>query len=188
MSEQTSKELQLHSGSGDNCRDKYIYQTNLHPPSPESFLESLKEMETEAKNNDEMVEFVDALADYLQDYPERNVIGLEEKLKNAKMDSLVDEAVVLKERFAKKLYRGQLSHNTQLLYAHSLALINTFFTHKVKPLIETGVSRVIFEKALLDEVLMPVLMSTSKADMSITIDHIRGMLYFLTGKCHIKWS
>ncbi|MDQ5766980.1 ABC-three component system protein [Thiothrix subterranea] len=187
MSEALSKEIQKHTGNGDNVgRDKIIY--NLPKPNPSNLFESLKNTGMTLVNDNEMANFVDELADYLNDFPERNVIGLENKLKQANMESLYDEAAILKERFAKKLYRGQLSNNSQYLYAQCLALINTYFAHKIKPLLSEGASRSIIEKELLDEVFIPVLNNIAKVDISINIDHIRGMLYFLTGKCHVKWS
>ncbi|MBO0612595.1 ABC-three component system protein [Thiothrix fructosivorans] len=186
MNKALSKELQTHTGNGDNCRDKYIY--NLPKSHPSNLLEPLRNAEVTLDNDNEMMNFVEELADYLNDFPERNVIGLENKLKQANMDSLYDEAAILKERFAKKLYRGQLSHNSQYLYAQSLALINTYFAHKIKPLLNEGAPKSIIEKELLDEVFIPVLNNITKVDITINIDHVRGMLYFLTGKCHIKWS
>ncbi len=188
MNEALSKELQTHTGSGDNCRDKYIY--NSPRPYPSNLFKSLRNTEATLNNDNanDIINFVEELTDYLNDAPERNVIGLENKLKKANMDSLYEEAAILKERFAKKLYRGQLSHNSQYLYAQSLALINTYFSHRIKPLLNEGASKSIIEKELLDEVFIPVLKNITKVDMTINMDHVRGMLYFLTGKCHVKWS
>ncbi len=184
----TSDVGQHHEGDGDNVAGNK-YEIHKHTGgSPSNLLSSLKEFEKKVKKEEGAIEFIENLAEYLKDYPEREVIGLEGKLNGANMNPLVDEAIILKERFAKKLYRGQLSNSSQQLYAQTLALINTFFCHKVRPLLDSGASREIIEAALLEDVFLPIFSNTSKVDMSITIDHIRGMLYFLTGKCHTKWS
>ena len=187
MIKQDGELSQLHKGDGDNVAGNK-YEIHKHKYSPTDLLTTLNEFEDEFGENKEAVEFIEELADYLRDYPGRKVIGLEGKLKQAEMESLYEEAKVLKQRFVKKLFRGQLSNNTQQLYAQTLALINTFFSHKIKPLIKNGATSEIIEDALLEEVFLPIFQNTSKVDMSITIDHIRGMLYFLTGKCHTKWT
>lgn len=182
-----NKADQSHSGSGDNVnRDKYEFHKHL--PESNNLLVALKEFEDEFSGNDEAVQFIEELADYLKDYPGREVVGLENKLKQANMDAMYSEAVVLKQRFTKRLYRGTLSLTTQQLYAQTLALVNTYFSHKVKPLLASGASYQVIQDALLEEVFLPVFSNTARIDTSLTIDHIRGMLYFLTGKCHTKWS
>lgn len=178
---------QIHTSNGDNV-GKNKYEFHNHTSHPSDLFSAIEEFQEIISQQKDAVEFIEILADYLKDSPGRNVVGLETKLKNANMEYLLDDALVLKERFAKVLFRGQLSHSSQQLYAHALALINTLFSHKIKPLIKQGHPIDIIETRLLDDVFMPVFQNTSKIDMAITIDHIRGMLYFLTGKCHTKWT
>lgn len=188
MNKYDSEPKQFHKGDGDNVAgDKY--EIHKHKTLPTDLLSSLNDFENKfSENKEEVMDFIEELADYLKDYPGRKVIGLEGKLQEANMESLLEEAKVLKQRFVKKLFRGQLSNSAQCLYAQALALINTFFSLKVKPLIKSGASGEVIRDALLEEVFLPVFQNTSQVDMSITIDHIRGMLYFLTGKCHTKWT
>lgn len=93
----------------------------------------------------------------------------------------------LKERFSKRLTKNQLSEQAQNFYCHVLARICTYFDLQIRPVIERHGSKEEIDKLVfgLIESLHSDLCGT-KVDQ--TADDIRGMLYFLTGNCHIAWA
>ena len=118
----------------------------------------------------------------------RTIIGLEGKLLEANKEELLLEAIDLKEKFAKKLEREQLSITVQYFYAHILSYIKSVFISKIKPLLSKGCSASELESAIYNEIVLNIYAQTSVYLPEVTTDHIAGMLYYLTGKCHLSWK
>ena len=117
----------------------------------------------------------------------RTVIGLEGKLSEANKTELLAEAKDLKEKFAKKLQKEQLSLTVQHFYAHILSYIRTLFITKVKPKLEQGSSVSEIENSIYEDIVLNIYRQTAVYTPDLTTDHIAGMLYYLTGKCHLSW-
>lgn len=111
---------------------------------------------------------------------------LKTKLIDANRADEVHEAEELKEAFAKILVRDNLSEQAQDAYVHILSKIKTHYECKVKSLIKANAPITEIEKSVLE------IIETIYADLvgtALEYDHrqIKGMLYFLTGNCHIDW-
>jgi len=130
--------------------------------------------------------FIDDLAHYSM--TEIDTIGLEEKLKQADRLDLLENALILKDLFARKLFRSQLSLVMQHAYVHILAYVCTAFNNKVKPAIMAGASIEEIDRLIYKEIIETVYANLADFSIEITTEHIKGMLFFLTGKCHLKWS
>ena len=76
----------------------------------------------------------------------------------------------------------------QKVFAHVLAMIDTTFNQKIRPLIIEKHSKVDVSKGIQEHIIDPVYQSIVSFDNTITSQHVSGMLYFLTGKCHLVWS
>jgi hypothetical protein len=128
--------------------------------------------------------FIEELLSYTHS---RTVIGLAGKLQQAGKEELLEEAMDLKEKFAKKLEKEQLSITIQHFYAHILSYIKSVFKTKIRPLLAQGCSVTEVESAIYEEIVLNIYAETSAKLPELTTDHIAGMLYYLTGKCHLSW-
>lgn len=169
-------------GDGNQQAQGDIYNTTA-PVNP--FAKLLDELKTEAENDTNFQEMLEGLAEWLND---RDVIGLENKLITSGRSDSIRDAIYLKERFTKKLVRSQLSRATQRIYTHILAKIGATFRNVIKPKIAEGASKseidMLIQKFIIDDIYKDV----SDPKLDIDQEHISGMLYFLTGKCHVNWQ
>lgn len=166
-----------------------LVQGDKYQNAAKSPLEKALELVKKAAESDtDLKGYIEDLSEYLSPRAGRKVIGLENKLADAGLSDLYDDAVYLKNKFERRLARKQLSEVEQVIYCHVLANIISVFNHKVKPLMGDGIDRAELDAALYDEIVSPVYAAISQHDLYITAEHVRGMIYFLTGKCHLVWS
>jgi hypothetical protein len=118
---------------------------------------------------------------------EVDVIGLQKKLELGGYSSIYGFAVKTKEMFVKHLTKHQFSEAAQKMYAILLVETYACFEQHVYPSIVAGVPmpqvmRIVEEHvyAYLEEKLGDNVLDLYK-------DEICGMLFFLTGNCHVKW-
>ncbi|KAA8730646.1 hypothetical protein F4W05_08325 [Ewingella americana] len=130
---------------------------------------------------------IEELQEYLQPRPGRKIIGLQAKLKEGDRLDLLDDAMYLENRFARRVTRNQFSTSEEVIYCHCLSKINSTFAHFVKPLFKNTVSAAIVDRMIYDRIVEPLYEEVSEVSTSISIDLIRGMIFFLTGKCHLRW-
>lgn len=153
--------------------------------SLDSAIKSIKEA---ASNDYELSEYIEELAEYIEDRVGREIIGVEQKLINGQRQDLIENAVYLKNKFERFLAKKQLSQSEQQIFAHVLASINTHFNHHVRPLILEKKSKAEVDKAVHQHVIEPIYGIVAKANNAMTSEMVAGMLYFLTGKCHLVWD
>ncbi|MDQ7058230.1 MAG: hypothetical protein Q9N62_07240 [Ghiorsea sp.] len=164
--------------------DKTVYE------APLTTLEQVIEhIITNSNGADEVLtDVIDELAGYLTDRPDREVIGLEEKLVQGDRNELAPNAKYLKNKFERKLAKQELSRTTQSIYVQVLSSIITAFEQKVRPLILDKRGKPEVDAAIHNEIILPVHKAVIRFDMLVTTEEVAGMLYFLTGKCHLVWS
>ncbi|MGL5090219.1 MAG: ABC-three component system protein [Aeromonas sobria] len=134
------------------------------------------------------VNIIDDLADYITEYPGRLIIGLEKKLAYGERQDLKDRATLLKNRFERRVAKNQMSLAEQHVYVQILAAISTIWHSKIKPLIDISASKTAIDSAIHSELIEPVHKAMVRYDTLVTSELVSGMLYFLTGKCHLEWS
>jgi len=133
-------------------------------------------------------EFIEELQDYMKRVPGHEQRDLEQKLSAAKRDDLITNAKILKEKFAKKLYKHTFSPEAQNIFVHILAMINSCFQFKIKPIIRENKSSRLVDEAIYDEIVKAIYSEVGNSELGINMDHICGMLYYLTGNCYIEWE
>jgi hypothetical protein len=131
---------------------------------------------------------IESLQHYLDVLDPTRVLGVEAKLEGADRSTEVVKALKLKEHFFKLLSRLTFSRSAQEVFACLLGDIEFRFDTHVRPLIQAKSSPAEVDAAVLQHVIQPVLNEVAENDMGINIHELRGMLYFLTGNCHIDWS
>jgi len=165
-------------------------QLKLSPQArdPNALMALLERSRQLTEESPEYRAMIEELQSFLAQRPGRRVIGLEAKLNDGNRPDLIDDALWLENRFARRLAKEQLSPSLQALFLHCLSQINTAFCAHIHPLIRSGVSPAAVDASVKVLVLDPLHSEIMQVDCSITAESLRGMLYFLTGKCHLQWK
>ena len=154
--------------------------------NPNALLALIERSKTLAEDSVEYRNMLDELQSFLAIRPGRKIIGLEAKLTGGGREDLIEDAIYLEGKFARRLAQGQHSPSTIAMFLHCLSQINSAFAHYIYPLMQQpGVQPV--DAAIKLHVIDPIYEELAFVDCSLNIDLVRGMLYFLTGKCHILW-
>jgi hypothetical protein len=153
------------------------------------YLHDLYEkFQKEKESNQDLKDFCEEL-DYLNSVIDTEVVGLEKKLIDGGRESLLHYAQEVKERFHKKLMKtSQYSLIAQDVNVYLLTKVRRGFMMEIYGLICNKESEEKINLLITERIINPV-----KSDLGINLfryneDDIMGMIFFLTGNCHIKWS
>lgn len=153
-----------------------------------SLEQAIEQIKKSLGGNKEVVEIIEELADYITDSPNRKIIGLENKLTIGGRSDLKDRAVLLKNRFERRVAKNQMSLAEQHVYVQILSAISSIWHAKIKPLIDIGTSKNHIDSIVYTELVEPIHKAVVRYDTLSTSETVSGMLYFLTGKCHLEWA
>ena len=142
----------------------------------------------EKKNDIQFKKTIEKLEHYSRRVEGDEIIGLEAKLKAAEYDAFIEFAQKTKELFAKKLAKHQFSESAQQIYAFLLAEMWDRYYRNVYPQIQNGLPQDRICKLVETQVLDPIKELLEENVLELYADEISGMLCFLTGNCHIKWT
>lgn len=162
---------------GDN---NFAHLTNL-----ETAIDQVKKTWRE---EDKIVEIIEELADFITENPERKIVGLETKLVLGERHDLFRRASFLKNKFARRVAKNQMSIIEQHVYIQILSAINTTWYQSIHPRIILGTNNQEIDHLIHEELIKPVHQAIVRFDCTITTETVSGMLYFLTGKCHLIWG
>jgi hypothetical protein len=115
-------------------------------------------------------------------------IGLERKLQTGHFDEFIFYAMTAKDIFARKLEQHRFSKVAQEIFLYVLADIWTIFHQRIYQLICNDETHDIIMQKVQDEIIEIISRKLEDNVLDIYADCISGMVYFLTGNCHIKWS
>jgi len=157
--------------------------------SDKSALEKvIQKIVATASEHNELVDIIDDLSDYITDHPYREIIGLKKKLNNGGREDLYPKAILLKNRFERRIAKAQLSIVEQKVYVQVLSHILSAFDQYIRSKILEGQSKDMVDAAVFEKIIEPVHKAIIDFDDGITKELVSGMLYFLTGKCHVVWD
>lgn len=167
-------------------KEEYHY----HHKNKSRLAQLFEKLNSEFENNLEISEWLDDLNRYLVD---RDVIGLEQKLIDGNRQDLIDDALWLKEEYYKKLTKYQLYQSAQKIQAHLLASILEKFRNCVLPLIKENATNVEVNNAISNQIINPLISLIEQEGiednlLGFSATDIEGMIYYLTGRCHLKWN
>ncbi len=95
----------------------------------------------------------------------------------------------MKELFAKKLLEHQLYESAQAADAYLLGEVCTRFNSHIYPLIIKKAADELVAQMIESQVIEPVMHLLSEDDcLAHCREEVYGMVYFLTGNCHINWD
>lgn len=179
---------QEHNTAGGHIagRDVNVYAPN----SPETALSRLfARMKGEAKEDQTLCDYIRELEVFTRVVRHEDVVGLDGKLQAAGREDQIDMALAMKEMVFSALRLNVFSPTFQQIYATLMGKIFEEFETWVKPAILSGKDRQAIDELLNVKVIKPIM-----AEVELCGDYhgvapqtIRGMVYFLTGNCHIKW-
>ena len=171
-----------------SVNDTYNFYGTALPTRMDAYFQSLlKEIE-----NGITEDVFDAL-----DYYKTKLDGtkdLEEKLTDGGFrPSRIAEAIRLKEMFAKIAMRYDCYPSAQKIIHSLFARIKHEFDDNIFPLIESQQPLNIVMKQIRESIVIPIrdmLEANGAHDtvLGLNEDHIYGMIYYLTGMCHLNWK
>lgn len=148
-------------------------------------------LQEEVKNDKRYESFIEEFNTYntIQDG-----IGLEQKLIDAGFSQReILRAMKFKEKYAKRVVMGEMFQAQQEIDVEIFSIIdNNFETYIYQKVLENCERSVILE-CLMEKVVQPILDILNKEGesddfLNYTANDIYGMIYFLTGKCHLNWK
>ena len=105
----------------------------------------------------------------------------------------IDKARRQKQSYAKKATKYQYYEMANKIDNYLFAIVSDHFDREVLPLIEDEKPLREINQAVYDKVIVPVMeelntVGDSDTCLCYTLDDVFGMLYYLTGNCHINWA
>lgn len=173
---------------------QYNYLSTTHPQVGQSsvnvFRKLFAKLEREAAEDKVLSSYIQQLEVYTRQVEDETVVGLEEKLRSAGRDDQVMIAKALKENIYGEIKANQFSPAYQLIVATLMAKVHEKFNSQVRHLIKAGVDASLIDQAVSNIITTPIANELDDCPQfdDVSIDYVRGMIYFLTGNCHIRWD
>lgn len=164
---------------------------NINTSSKTRWQKRFEKLQEEVKNDKRYETFIEDFNTYntIQDG-----IGLEQKLKDTGFtDREVLKALFLKEKYAKRVVMGEMFQAQQEIDVEIFSIIDSNFEAYVYPKIIEGLEKAIVLQCLMEKVIQPILDILNREGesddfLNYNSNDIYGMIYFLTGKCHLNWK
>lgn len=164
---------------------------NIHAPrTPESALSRLfARMKDEAKEDQTLCDYIRGLEIFTRTVENEEVVGLDGKLEAAGRKDQIDMALAMKEMVFSELKLNVFSPTFQLIYATLMGKVFEEFETWVKPAILKGQDRQVIDELVNTKVIRPIVAEVELCGdyQGVAPQTVRGMIYFLTGNCHIRW-
>jgi len=119
---------------------------------------------------------------------------LEEKLQDGGFrNTFIQKAKTQKEMYAKKSTKYECYPAAQEIFLDLFARIKNEFDIKIYPMILNGADVSSIMQEVHKQIVCPILQmieTNGAKDLSLyfNMDHIYGMIYYLTGMCHLNWK
>jgi len=178
--------------SATTVNNNYVSESTVvygsHSTRMDAYFRKLRE-EIERNTTQEII---DDLLEYKTKLDGRK--GLEEKLTDGGFSQQdINWALRKKQQYAKKATRFECYPSAQEINLLLFGEIKAKFDRYVFPRIKKG-ETVEIVMQLIDEVIVSPIMrmlnenGAHDEDLHYTSDHIYGMVYYLTGMCHLNWT
>ncbi|MDO8289208.1 MAG: hypothetical protein Q7T44_08325 [Parvibaculum sp.] len=174
--------------SGDQAGRDINITTNIRPATTSAITALYKRLDSEISENSQLQEKVDDLEYYLREAEFSLGKTLREKLIDGGRASEVTLATIQKERASKKLHRHSTKISAQKIYAFILSKLHNDFRAYITPLIENNYDKAVVEERISEKVIEPTLTFLESNILELTHDDIKGLIYLLTGNCHLEWA
>ena len=135
---------------------------------------------------------------FIEDFNTYNTIkdgiGLEQKLIDAGFtEREIIKALALKEKYSKRVVLGEMYLSQQEIDVDIFSFIDSNFEVYIYPKIINGDDKVAIKECLMEKIISPIIELLNRDGenddfLNYNINDIYGMVYFLTGKCHLNWK
>lgn len=187
---QTGNRVRGHIGGRDVYDVRGDINQYIAPTPQESRLSHLyRRLKAEAAEDQHLSDYIKQLEIYTRVVENEEIIGLDGKLNAAFRSDQIEMAMFMKERTYAQLRENLFSKTFQTIYAIIMSKIWEEFVSFVRPAINSGASREDVDALINQYVIKPIaaeLDSCTDYD-GVAATDVRGMLYFLTGNCHLLW-
>lgn len=173
---------------GVRVGDDTNYVINLPPADPTAITRAIARIQELSEHDEDFMYFIERLDFFTNQKTQSPMIGLEQKLKNGGREDLLEVAIERKDAFAKRLMKSQLNRRRQAIFLYILQKISFGFEESIRPLIKQGVPNDVIDGVILKGIIDTIYREVMAEDFTIDQYMISGMLYFLTGKCHLIWE
>jgi len=178
------------TSDGDQTNVEISGPVIIHPPRAETQLNRLyRKLREEAEGDQELTEYIDQLQIFTRTVEDEVVIGLDGKFEVAGRQDELDMAKAMKEMIYSELRKNMFSRTFQTIYATLMGKVYEEFQTWVRPEIAKGASRESIDLLVNIHVVKPVVaeLETCSEYNEAATPTVRGMIYFLTGNCHLVW-
>lgn len=160
-----------------------------HYSQPQSYMSSLiDQFEKEILTDKNFSKIIEDLEHFTNAAPFGPIEGLKEKLIKGQRGDSFDQCSWEKETFHKKLMRSTCSIASQKIIAFTLGNIYSRFMTIVRPLINENVQQAQVDKIIQEKIIDHCIQLLEKNPLDFNHLDIRGMIYYLTGNCYIRWD
>lgn len=166
-----------------------VENMNLTPKT--RWQKRFEELKRQVENDDRYATFIDDFKEY---NTIKDGIGLEQKLIDGNFTEYqINKALSLKEKYAKRVVMGEMFLAQQRIDVAIFSIIDTNFDTYVFPLIMKNHPNDEVLIVLKEKVIQPILDILDREGyeddyLNYNANDILGMVYFLTGKCHLNWK
>jgi uncharacterized protein Smg (DUF494 family) len=164
---------------------------NINAVSKSRWQKKFEKLQEEVKSDSRYDSFIEDFNTYntLLDG-----IGLEQKLKDAGFSQKeIIRALNFKDKYARRVVLGEMYLSQQEIDVEIFSIIDNNFDTYVYPKIKSLEDNEIIKQCLMERVIQPILDLLNKEGesddfLNYNSNDIYGMVYFLTGKCHLNWK
>lgn len=120
--------------------------------------------------------------------------GLEEKLQDGGFQKMfIQKAIIQKEMYAKRAIKYECYPAAQEIILSLFARIKNEFDVRIYPMIIKGADVPSIMQEVHKQIVSPILQmiemnGANDQSLYFNMDHIYGMIYYLTGMCHLNWK
>ena len=182
--ENTENQIQNQLNIGEN-------QGHIYLTKQTRFSKRFEKLNKEVASDERYEGIMESLKYYLT---KLDGIDMPTKLEDGGFkESEIIEATRKKERYAKKLELNRFFESAQWIDSQLFGKIKMDFEAFILPLINTGASKEEILKEVVLKVVQPVLdliniEGENDEVLNYNADDIFGMVYYLTGQCHLNWK
>jgi hypothetical protein len=170
--------------------DLHITQQSPAGDVQSVFRKLFTRLENEAAADKVLTSYIRQLEVYTRRVENEEVIGLEQKLRLAGRERQLTIAVALKENVYADIKANIFSPTYQLIVATLMSKVHERFDTQIRPLIEADLDKAHIDKAVSEQITIPISNELDGCPQfkDVALDYVRGMTFFLTGNCHIRWD
>lgn len=177
-------------GRDDNSQvHQHFYNRSVFYKEDLVLKKLLDEHEIEKEKDADYLAFSDELNNFFKQEVGKKLRDLREKLVDGGRENLIRCALDSKERVTKKIHTYSLYKSAQDVYTYLLTNIRSSFKHQVEARIKSGkFENYEIDDIVRDKIIEPFYQAVQGSSLLIDLDELYGILYLLTGNCHVDWD